>query len=85
MATYSGLWTVCVFRVMTFNRPEMTFKAPEYWLIMNVDYFVPISFNMIYYTTLYLETCVFRVMTFQTPEMTFRASEKNYAIFYFVQ
>ena len=33
-----------------FKRPEMTFKASEYLLIMNVDYFVPISFNLLYYT-----------------------------------
>ena len=50
--TNSGLWTICVFRVMTFKRPEMTFKASEYFLIMNIDYFVSISFNLLYYTTI---------------------------------
>ena len=42
--TNSGLWTICVFRVMTFKRPGITFKASEYLLVMNFDYFVPISF-----------------------------------------
>ena len=37
---------------MTFKRPEMTFKASEYFLIMNVDYFVSISSNLLYYTTI---------------------------------
>ena len=51
--TNSGLLTICVFsRVMTFKRPEMTFKASEYSLIMNVDYFVSISFNLLFYTTI---------------------------------
>ena len=50
--TNSGLWTICVLEVMTFNRPEMTSKASEYLVIMNVDYFVPISFNLLYYTTI---------------------------------
>ena len=36
---------------MTFKGSEMTFKASEYLLIMNFDYFVPISFNLLYYTT----------------------------------
>ena len=35
--TNSGLRTVCVFRVMTFNGPEMTLKTSEYLLIMNFD------------------------------------------------
>ena len=47
--TNSGLWTICVFRVVTFKRPEMTFKSSEYLLIMNFDYFVPISFTMLVY------------------------------------
>ena len=38
--TNSGLWTICVFRVMTFKRPELTFRASDYLLIMNFDYFV---------------------------------------------
>ena len=50
--TNSGLWTICVFWVATFKRPEMKFKASEYLLIMNSDYFVPISINLIYYTTI---------------------------------
>ena len=45
--TNSGLWTICVFTVMTLKRPEMTFKASEYLLIMNFCSFVPISFNYI--------------------------------------
>ena len=36
---------------MTFKRPEMTFKASEYFLIMNVDFFVSISFNLLHYAT----------------------------------
>ena len=50
--TDSGLWNICVFRVMTFKRPEMTCKASEYLLIMNVDSFVPISLILLYYTTI---------------------------------
>ena len=50
--TNYGLYTTCVFRVMTLKRPEMTFKASEYLLIMNFDYFVPISFNLLYYATI---------------------------------
>ena len=50
--TNFGLWTICVFRVMTFKRPEITFKASEYFLIMNFDYFMSISFNLLYYTTI---------------------------------
>ena len=83
--TNSGLWTICVFRVMAF-------KIPEYFSIMNVDYFVSISFNSLYYTTKFpcntnvlKNPRVFRVMTFMTPEMTYRASEKNDTLFYFVQ
>ena len=34
----SGLWTICVLKAMTFKRPEMTFKASDYLLIMNFDY-----------------------------------------------
>ena len=49
--TKSALWTMCVFRAVTFKRPETTFAASEYLLIMNFDYFVPISFNLLYYTT----------------------------------
>ena len=41
-----------MFRVVTFKRPEMIFKASEELLIMNFDYFVPISFNLLYYTTI---------------------------------
>ena len=41
-----------MFRVMTFKRPEMNSKASEYLLIMNVDSSVPISFNLLYYTTI---------------------------------
>ena len=48
--TNSGLWTICVFRAMTLKRTEMTFKASEYLLIVSLDYFVPISFNLLYYT-----------------------------------
>ena len=47
--TNSGLWTICVFRVMTYKK-----QASEYLLIMNVDYFVPIPFNLLYYTTILL-------------------------------
>ena len=43
--TNSGLWTIYVFRVMTFNRPGMTFKASEYLLIMKFEYFVQIPLN----------------------------------------
>ena len=50
--TNSGLWTICVLKIMTFKRPEMTFKASEYSLIMNVDYFVLIFFNLLCYTTI---------------------------------
>ena len=38
------IWTKCVFRI--FKRPEMTFEASKYLLILNFDYFVPISFNL---------------------------------------
>ena len=41
-----------VFRVMTFRRTEITFKASEYLVIMSFDYFVPFSFNFPYYTTI---------------------------------
>ena len=34
--TNSGLWTICVFRVMTFKRQGMTLKNSDYLLIMNV-------------------------------------------------
>ena len=50
--TNSGLWTIFVFGVMTFKRPEMTFKASEYLLVMTFDYFGPISFNFLYYMTI---------------------------------
>ena len=33
-----------MFRVMTFKRPVMTFKASEYLLIINFLYLVPISY-----------------------------------------
>ena len=52
MVDISVLWTICVFRVMTIKRPEMTFKVSEYLLIMNLDYFVQISFNFLYNTTI---------------------------------
>ena len=50
--TNSGVWTICVFRVMTIKKPEMTFKASEYLLIMNFDSFVSISSNLLYYMTI---------------------------------
>ena len=44
------LWTIRVFRVMTFKRLEMTYKASEYSLIMNFYYFVPICYiTRLYY------------------------------------
>ena len=88
-------YELCVFKIMTFTRPDMTFEASEYLLIMLLN--ISCKFPLICYITrlYYLTTlkykrfqkspCVFRVVTFKTLEMTFRSSEKNDTSFYFVQ
>ena len=87
--TNCGLWTICVFRVMTFKKPEMTFKASKYLLIRSFDYFLLFSILHDYidlkYKHFQKSPGVFRITTFKKLDMPCRASEKNDTLFYFVQ
>ena len=64
MVTNYGLWTICVFRVMTFKRPEMTFKASEYMVIkyLTISCQFPLICNI---TRLYY----IGIQTFENPRV----------------
>ena len=69
---------------MTFNSPGIS----EFLLIMNCDYFAPISFTLIDITLQYALKkipFIYKVMTFEASDMTLKASEKNGILFYFVR